>query len=349
MSVRHIGIVTVFYSTNCGSILQAAALQEAYGQLGCNCSFISTINKISALSSKKCLKDALKAITHGLSPFPVMRKYRDIQSFVKKTFRVVGDQDVPDLDLISIGSDTVWDITSKYFLASQDVFWCLPWNPEKVVTYAASIANSPYVELDRLEYPVRQLSRYRCISVRDEYTAEYVRSRTGRNVVKVCDPTLLMGKEFYLQWVGSKPLKPYLLLYLFNDPEPSIALEIKSYAKARDLEIVSLGKRLSIADLHIESSVEHFLTYFAYAEAVVTNTFHGTVFSLIFERQFAVLDYKKKKIENLLSDLQLSQRIVSSGLAELLDSPVFYGDVEAYFLQLRGASLDYLKACVEDL
>lgn len=74
---HNVGIITVIYSTNCGSVLQALALQDAYNKLGCNVSFISTINKLSALSYKKEFKDVIKALVSRSSPGAVMKKYRD--------------------------------------------------------------------------------------------------------------------------------------------------------------------------------------------------------------------------------------------------------------------------------
>ena len=65
--------------------------------------------------------------------------------------------------------------------------------------------------------------------------------------------------------------------------------EIKQYAADNSLKIVSLGRRMPFADMHYESTVVSFLSCFNGASAVVTNTFHGTVFSLIFHKRFVVL------------------------------------------------------------
>ena len=345
---QDIGIVTVIYSTNCGSVLQALALQDIYRQLGCTVSFISTINKLSALSHKKEAKDVIKALTSAHNPNATIKKYCDSRRFIEEHFNIVPADEVAQFDLISIGSDTVWDVTSPYFLASQDVFWGLPWDGSKIVTYAASIANSPYEALDSLEYPCASLKGYARISVRDDYTFNYITSRTGRVPTKVCDPTLLKDRSFYEGFCRSVvDADDYLLLYLFDTPSDVVVGEIQQYAADHCLKIVSLGRRMPFADIHIESTVVSFLSCFNKAAAVVTNTFHGTVFSLIFNRRFVVLDYHKKKIENLLHDLSLAARIVEKGTDAVLCESVDYDSVERMFGELRSGSIRYLEDCIQ--
>lgn len=346
---HNVGIITVIYSTNCGSVLQALALQDAYSNLGCNVSFISTINKLSALSYKKEFKDVIKALVSRSSPGAVMKKYRDSRQFIREHFHIVDPSGAERFDLLSIGSDTVWDVTSPYFLESQDVFWGLPWDGSKIVTYAASIANSPYETLDSLEYPCESIKKYANISVRDDYTFEYITSRTDRMPCKVCDPTLLKDRSFYQGFCGSmEEAGNYLLLYLFDTPSAAMVDEIKQYAADNSLKIVSLGRSMPFADMHYESTVVSFLSCFNGASAVVTNTFHGTVFSLIFHKPFVVLDYQKKKIENLLHDLALDQRIVGAGIEAVLNEHIDYTSVESKFSELRANSISYLEKCVQD-
>lgn len=346
---QDVGIITVIYSTNCGSVLQALALQDAYGKLGCHVSFISTINKLSALSYKKEFKDVIKALISRSSPGAVIKKYRDSRQFIREHFHIVDPNEAEHFDLLSIGSDTVWDVKSPYFLESQDIFWGLPWDCSKIVTYAASIANSPYEKLDSLKYPCECIKNYAHISVRDDYTFEYITSRTNREPYKVCDPTLLKDRSFYEGFCKSMEDEGnYLLLYLFDTPSDAVVDEIKQYAAINGLKIVSLGRRMPFADAHYESTVVSFLSCFSGASAVVTNTFHGTVFSLIFNKQFAVLDYHKKKIENLLHDVTLDQRIVKTGIEAVLNEDIDYISVESKFSELRTRSISYLEKCVQD-
>ena len=72
------------------------------------------------------------------------------------------------------------------------------------------------------------------------------------------------------------------------------------------------------------------------------------MFSLIFHKRFVVLDYQKKKIENLLHDLALDRRIVDAGIEAVLNEDIDYTSVESKFSELRASSISYLEKCVQD-
>lgn len=346
----NIGIITVYCTENCGSIMQATALSSKLKEMGHEVAFISTRNKYSGHSLKRLVKDCAKALIKRGSISAPIQKYRNYDIYIKNHFKTISEKQINNLDCIVLGSDTVWDITAQYFLASQSSFWGFKYKGIPIITYAASIANSPYEKLDELIYPVDAINSYESVSVRDEYTKKYVDEHTDKNALMVCDPTLLYTKERYGGQCFDLKGEKYLLLYLFDELNQSIAEEIKVFAHSNNLKIVSLNcmeKRISIADIWIESTIDNFLSYFNGADYIITNTFHGTVFSVIFNKQFIVLDYNKVKISDFLNQCQLSQRIVTDGIEGTLLDIIDYSRVNEELKALRESSETFLKATLQ--
>lgn len=340
-----ISIVTVFHSANCGSLMQATALQEVLRRRGCDVSFVSTGNRFSSLSAWAVARGIVKA---AMGPRrSVLRAAKGIlqtRAYVRNMFAVDGDAG-ESADLVVIGSDTVWNVDAPYFCESQDLFWGLRWHPGKVRVYAASIANSTIEKLEALSYPAQQLAAIPYVSVRDDRTQRFAEGCRGVPVARVCDPTFLVEPEFYTHFEEEIGGAPFMLLYVFNEPQGREADELRCYADAAGLRIVSLGPcSPRFADEHIEATVGSFLGCFRAAKCVVTDTFHGSAFSMIYQKQFVSLDRGKAKVGGLLDDFGTSDRLVGSFSQQAMDAPLNYGQINARIARLRVESMEYLDA-----
>lgn len=347
----NIGLVTVYYTENCGSVLQAFALKSKIEELGGNCTIISTQNKYSGHSYKRFIKNIIKAIRYKKSVKASIYKYYNYEKFIKNEFKVKKIQSSSKFDAILIGSDTVWDAQSEYFLESKELFWGSKFTDVRLYSYAASISNCPYQVLDNMDFVLPSLQKMKKISVRDNYTLDYVKSRTNKDVYLNCDPTFFFNQEFYLQFCKKINDDNYLLLYLFDEPTEEEKKNIIDFARKFNLKIISLigmGKYISFADEYVESTIENFLSYFYNASYIVTNTFHGSVFSIIFNKQFVVLDYKKNKIIDLLDSLDLSDRINSVSIEDVLLKKIDCDRVNNSIKIKREKSEDYLRNCINE-
>ena len=343
--MKNVGIITVYYTENCGSVLQAKCLSDILAEMNCNVQFISTKNKLSGHSIKRLIKNCIKKVLKGESCIPTIKKYKSYSKFIKKNFKVVNNKNIEKLDAIYFGSDTIWDIDSEYFLLSQDIFWGINLK-NKMHSYAASIANSSYSKLDTLKYPKEQLSKFKNLSARDIYTKEYIDTRTNKKAEIVCDPTLLFDSNYYKKYISKKMKDEYILLYLFDEPTSEIKKQIISYSKKENLKIIcliGLGKIISFADEYIESTIENFITYFYNAKYIITNTFHGTIFSIIFNKNFMTLDYNKVKVTELLNTLCLKNRLEKDNIEKILNTKIDYEEVNKKILELRDDSKKYLR------
>lgn len=341
-----IGIVTVYYTENCGSVMQAEELSDKLKELGHDVYFISTRNKYSGHSIKRLVKNCLKTLKSPKSVVLAISKYISYDRYIKTHFNSISYDDISQLDGVIVGSDTVWDVTSEYFKESKEVFWMPACESVPVITYAASAANSTYDQLDSLTYTKAAINSYSAISVRDKYTFDYVLNHTDKSPVLVCDPTLLHGKAHYVEKCRKVTSEKYLLLYLFDEPKDEVAAQIKAVAREKGLKIVALiclGKRISFADEWVESTIDNFLSYFNQADSVVTNTFHGTVFSVIFNKQFVTLDYNKVKINEFLNQTGLEDYLVKYVTSEKINKKIDYVEVNTKLMNLSLAAEAFLK------
>lgn len=346
-----IGIITVFITENCGSVLQAFSLKKVLENMGHNVYHISTKNSKSAHTYKSLIKNIILALKNRENIINPISKYISYDKFIKNQFNIIEGNIVNDMEMIIIGSDTVWDIDSPYFLESQDIFWARNLDCNKVITYAATFANSSYDKIAHLKHLNEQLLKIRKISVRDEYSRKYINDYINIETDVVCDPTLLLDREYYQKVEAVTSIDNYILLYLFDEPKIEVAKKIVEIAKADNLKIVSIGKKISFANEHVVSTIENFLGYYSNAEFIVTNTFHGTVFSIIYNKKFIVLDYNKKKINDLLCELKIDNRLCKDNddIAEIIHQTINYYDVNNILKNKRKKSIGYLNKNISEI
>ncbi len=252
---------------------------------------------------------------------------------------------VPDADLYLCGSDQIWNptLTGGRF----DGAFFLRFTKKLRAAYGASIG-----ELDLREHTdsLRRLTEGLAgISVREASAAGALEEILGREVKVVLDPTLLLDRADYagMESEGRRHHLPYLLLYNIQNSE--ISSEIAGrIAKEEGLDIVDLSPNPFVkpkgADKQIGIGPAEFLSYVRDAECVVTNSFHGTVFSIIYGKPFLSVPHKTRggRTRDLLDLLGFSDRLVESA-AEASMKGINGEEVRERLLKAREESFDYLK------
>lgn len=306
-----VGIITVYYSENAGSLLQALSLGKKISELGHEVYYVNTKNKYSSHSIKllfgRIAKELMRFKVSNIKN--AIGKYYSYKEEIKK-FRTVSisDIDADCLDLIIVGSDTVWDIESQYFKESSEVFFPRAAHIP-IVSYAASVGNTRREAIIANESAIEALRRMKKITVRDEYSQEVLTGIVDKGRIDVvADPTIMAGKDSFGEYIYDIDEGRFLLVYSFNDFRKEVSDEIRKYANKNNLRIISIGKKYDWADKNVISSLRAFITYYNFADCVVTNTFHGNVFSILFNKQFINIDYGKMKVDKLLSRYGLSSR-----------------------------------------
>ncbi|WP_343833450.1 polysaccharide pyruvyl transferase family protein [Glutamicibacter creatinolyticus] len=270
-----------------------------------------------------------------------------------------------NIDLQVIGSDEVFNCVQSNANVgySRDLFGIAS-PSRRIISYAASFGNTTTAKIRAfgLENELSAaFARFSHISVRDANSAKIIHELTGTTPPIHLDPTLVVD----LLSVAKSPKtelteEPYLLVYAYpgrlsreeND-------HIRTYANQRQLKVLCFGGVQSCGDLFVDCDPFELLGYFQRAAAVVTDTFHGSIFSVLGQRPFATITRHSQhhgygnleKIGYLLDVLGLRQRELSSiqNLQSVLEAKIDYESVQRRISVERLRTREYLVSAVESI
>lgn len=230
-----------------------------------------------------------------------------------------------------IGSDEVFNATvpSRWGVSSQ-LFGNIPY-ADHIITYAASCGQTTFDSATHygiVEELREAMKRIEMVSVRDGNTYQFVCDMMNREAHIHLDPVFLTDFDEYIPPVKWK--RPYLLVYAYGNRisnEDEIRA-IKEYASAHHLDILCVGMQQRWCKHNIAANAFQLLGYVKNAACIVTDTFHGTVFSIKYNKQFAVFirESNENKLLDLLERLGLAARAVNdvSILSSKLDATIDY-------------------------
>ena len=272
------------------------------------------------------------------------------QQFCKKYLRLTPLVYQENINrIVCLGSDQIWNprITNwdkTYFYSNY------PKGNAKVISYAASIGNdhSTQEELDFLRANIKNID---CISVREETAQKVLSVICDKPITTVLDPTLLLkSTDIELKrLISENKYGRYILLYQMSD-DPNTLKICRHISKLLHLKIVEVlaypfGRKNLNFHKHITTAgPAEFVTLFAHAEYVVTSSFHGTAFSLVFNKQFVTVAHPMvgSRQRDLLGRIGLSDRVVSS-VDDLPTTDVDYSIINERLDIERRKSLDFLE------
>ena len=352
---------------NHGASLQAYALQTYLSSLGHDVEiidykpdYLSNHYNLWSVSNPVFDKLIVKQL-YLLAKLPgrlfALRRKRKFDEFSQKYLRLTSKQyhsneelktNPPRVDVFIAGSDQIWN---TLFRNGRDAAFYLDFAPKgaKRVAYAASFATKDVVE-EYKPFVCEMLQGFDSISLRERISLPLLESLGRNDGVAVSDPVFLLSKE---QWNNILPTfsteEKYLLVY---DTENSKKLKdiAQSIAKERKLKIFNIsGSRKSYVDKDLwASSPIDFVQLIRDAEYVISNSFHATAFSLIFHREFCVVNRSEAINERMLSLLEqygLQERLITD-IAKGLLSSIDYSKVQPKIEQDIEASKQYLRDAI---
>lgn len=367
-----VGILSMQRIINYGSFLQAYGLKAMLEEMGHEVQFVDyRIGAPLVSSGGRKQKAGLSGkINKGLEVLsydaPMKQKIQFIlykKRFAEKYHNILGltkePNYTPKLDVLVIGSDEVFNcVQANPNVGYSPELFGKDNNAGKVISYAASFGNTTLEKLEqygKAEEIGGLLDGFHAISVRDENSAQIVRRLTGKEVSIHLDPVLIydyIGKCTRIPLIA--PKEGYLLLYAYSGrilPEESDW--IAAYAKKNKLKIYALGGVHKCADKFITCSPFEVLAYFQNAHEVITDTFHGTIFSIITRKKFVTLIRKsvgnsygnEEKIADLLRRLYLQDRGVMdiSQAEDVLEKEIDYTGAERVLQSEYARSVQYFK------
>lgn len=360
-----IGIVTFPGSTSFGASLQMYALYSAVKSLHVDVDILNYQNMYmkKGLHTKAAQNSALKNLCRRALH---MRQEWAFRAFEKDMTmvprRILHDPNrLPEIskcfDAMICGSDQVWnpDVTGEdlsYFLN-----FCSP--ETRRISYAPSFGLTSLPE-DFAQKVRRELEQFQFISVREEEGQNLVEQMLHQDAPVVVDPTLLLNRD---DWAGLERKHPaaegeYILYYTVRSSK-TLERFCKELAEKKNMKIIRVGgnmlsglknrnPRLAYAS---DIGPREWLYLVHHADCVVTNSFHGTAFSLIFQKDFYVefSSTANSRMENLVRMTGLPSRIVKDGKSCAdADESIDYADVNTRLQVAREQSWDYLRRAVGD-
>lgn len=350
MNIRPI-IVTLFNSTNCGAYLQAFALGRYLERLcGNNVAYYDTGARAIKQNIRRDLRSSIRHLDPNYYLFERKRisKYKKLLASVDT---ISSQTSFEPNDLLVFGSDEIWNI-QRAEISEYPALWGKSFKGGYRVAYAPSANGADLIKMDSpsLRFAA-SISSFKQLSARDSWTSSALEAISGRSARVVCDPTLLLSCDEYRALQTNCRSKDYLLVYSYGGAMTSENIkEIKGFAHAHGLKTVSSGTYLSWCDISLPSDPMEFLGLIDNARYVVTDTFHGSVFSYIYHKQFASIARKNDKVISFLRDAGLEDRNPYSagnrGIESCLEKQVDFQKADENIDALRKVSTEFLESCV---
>ena len=366
--MKKVGIITMHRIINYGSALQAYATLKSVSMLGYKAELIDYVfpNKKKNLSLSAKIKNfvfrSVLILFHG-------NKKKRFNLFYNKYYNCSQQFQTPaelknaslSYDILLTGSDQVWNPIHT----EDDLSFLLSFSTDNTakVSYASSFSKSVLPDEYKVVY-AKHLKEYKHISVRENSGINIVQELIGKKPFCACDPTLLLSKKEWTdlaqqgeQLVKDKYILLYILTYAYN-PYPEILNIIEYVKKKANLPVVILDGSLSTNRIEGALNIKcagplEFLRLIKDAEFVVTTSFHGTAFSLNFEKPFfSVLSNNSKsdtRILDLLTAVGAKERaLIYNVPVNDTSLDMDYSIVTLKVEAIRKRSYDYLDMILKD-
>lgn len=363
-----VGIMSMQRIVNYGSFLQAYGLKHTIENLGHEVQFVDyQIEDSVVLEKQKAAagKSIVVKLVQMLSP--KYRKWRKRQIQLNQTFGdfvrvfqeeyllVLGIENkqniTPQVDALVIGSDEVFNCTQmgNQVGYSRQLFG-EGRNSEKLISYAASFGSTTLEKLQKYGIAAEigtYLSGFDALSVRDQNSEDIVKALTNKGAYKHIDPVLLY--PFQEADKIEISLRDYIVVYAYAGRiTQEEADAIRAFAKEKGKKIVTLGFYQPFCDEWVLAKPLEVLAYVKYADYVITDTFHGTVFSIKYQKKFGTIirESNQEKLGDLLRSFHLEDHLIHDlqKLPEIVESEVDKNTVRKLLAEKQESALRYLKS-----
>lgn len=364
-----IATITIQRVNNYGSVLQSYATQMVFQRLGCEHVIIDYMRPGLATyrdfinyalgHSGIWNKNKLTRKLYKIIKYPSYRRQEYVfNSFLEENVRLTHQKyycfddlvsNPPEADIYCTGSDQTWNceynngVDLSYLLAFKKNIY--------KISFSSSIGYDVLSESERDNF-IPYLKKYQALSVRESSAKKELLRLGVCGVEHTLDPTLMLDIDDWEGFMVKNPFREkYLLIYQLN-PSKSFDKFAEQIAKKKGLKVVRIcnlydhcfrgGKTVLIPE------VSEWLTLIRNADLVVTDSFHGTAFSINFNRQLYVY-YPQKfstRLQSLLEMFEMQNRVLHDGepLPDLLD--IDYNIINEKLKVLRKKTMDYLKKAV---
>lgn len=322
-----IGILTFHSAHNYGAVLQAYATKEYLKSLGHEVNiidyrpnYIKDVYKVKFAWNSRITKLPFDFIRQLILKYPKEKRFKKFELFIEEKLEPLNSNSgIPThLNGYIIGSDQVWnpEITQEF-----DPVFFANFGFEKqnkvYISYAASMETTSLNKAEA-DFFSHNLNRFDSISVREYELLSLLQPLSKKEIVKVLDPTFLLDSS---KWINTAKNidknSKYVLVYQVRQDSRTLKIA-NQIAKQLGAVVIQLVSQVSVSN-YIDSNVAHdaspeeFIGYIKNAACVVTTSFHGTAFAVIFQKDFyyvALNDGKNTRTSSLLNSINLQDRMI---------------------------------------
>lgn len=353
---------------NYGTYLQAYALQQVIKSLGYENNVLDDVDIV-----KKENRDIKTEIKNFLF-YITSNRFRKYYKSQKKSFKaydrfkknhIILEKNISDIsylnkkyDVFICGSDQIWN--PNFLILPKNKYYFADFVSDNKISYAPSIGVNNIPEIYKEEF-IKLISTFKKLSAREPEGKDEMQRLISKEVTLVLDPTLLLKKEEWVKLIPSYKViqDKYILAYFLTQNNIYINA-VQNFAKKRGykLKMFFNNKNYSnLADEVITAGPIEFLESIKNADFVFTDSFHGSIFSAIFNVQFVTfVRFKGNKVGqntrvvNLLSMMNLSDRLISENNISNIEclSKINFKEVEISLDPHIKASLNYLIESIDE-
>ena len=272
-------------------------------------------NIIETMTKNNNYKSKIKALLFKkYAMVDYIEKYQKFIMFKNKYFNICPFSKSIKFDLIICGSDQIWNPNITDGL-KKEYFGYIKKYKNKAISYAASCGDLKELKYEDKEKILNYTNNLGLIGVREKSLYDFFEQNQKTSYLNI-DPTFLISKNEYIDGLKLQKFdNSYLLIYDLCKDEKLYKLA-KKLAKKKKLKIKTICGYIpynkNLKGKIYNCSPTEFLEYIYNAQYIITNSFHGLAFSLIFEKQFNILLPSKRpsRLVDLLTELNLISRII---------------------------------------
>ena len=358
--MKKIGVVTTHYASNYGALLQTFALQKYLLNLGYDAEVLAYYPKhykdywrvMPRPTSKQGLIFLAYRLLHPKGIFNTFRRLSKMKRFIREDIRCSKSYssleeimaDDPKYDYLICGSDQIWNVTRH---PTVNKVWFLQldgkWSDIPRIAYAPSMTDP--IPKDMKEEVSQYINTFKALSVREASDVNQLATLTDKKIEHVCDPVFLLSPEDWQKYiVEPKRKKPYILCYFLSPSKTAIKL-VDKLKELTGMEVVlfhiNLRKKVKCDKVVGGNGVFEFPGYVKNAAYVVTNSFHCTAFSVLFQKNVFIVKRPtaNSRIESLTALAGIGDRFFDDERISRMTK----ADLEIDYSQSSSKMNDFIK------
>ncbi len=360
--MKKVGIVTYHRSPSYGACLQAYASQNFFQELNCDAEIIDYLNSYEQRikkvffsadgTFKSMMKNAVKSIVFRRNIL-LKKAYSDFYknyNITKTTYRSPTEMNDLEYDVLVVGSDQVWNPNISNGI--DPVFLLEFGKARKRISLSSSFGSYclHYTEKEKIK---KAISLFSDVSVRENFAREQLNKLGISNIKVLNDPPLLVNPSVWKKLAKSVPDNKFIFTYFVSGSFCDFESDVMKISKQYNLPVYNLQssgyKWHGVDKTLVGVTPEHFLGYIQNAELVITDSFHGTVFSNLFHKQYIIINNKSNpvRINELLNKLSLNERIYHNSSDFNAITDLQFANVDKVLAEGRKEAIEWVKGILE--